>query len=83
MVIKILLAFENFEYSDVRLVLLLLLMRGVWEGKGNMLEESFTSENYACAWLDVRMTSSLALYYYQLFNTTGAATSKIELIVIW
>ncbi|GFO32616.1 hypothetical protein PoB_005912100 [Plakobranchus ocellatus] len=38
------------------------------EAKGNMLEELFTSENYDCAWLDVRMISSLALYYYQLFD---------------
>ncbi|GFN86542.1 hypothetical protein PoB_001304800 [Plakobranchus ocellatus] len=37
--IKILLALDNFEYSGVRLVLLL-------EAKSNMLEELFTSEMY-------------------------------------
>ncbi|GFO23347.1 hypothetical protein PoB_004985200 [Plakobranchus ocellatus] len=37
--IKILLAFDNFEYSGIRLMLLL-------EAESNMLEELFTSENY-------------------------------------
>ncbi|GFN89429.1 hypothetical protein PoB_001593500 [Plakobranchus ocellatus] len=46
------------------------------EAKGNMLEELFTSVKYDCAWLDVRMISSLAIYYYQLINTTGAVRPK-------
>ncbi|GFN83944.1 hypothetical protein PoB_001045000 [Plakobranchus ocellatus] len=37
--IKNALAFDNFEYSGIRLMLLL-------EAKSNMLEELFTSENY-------------------------------------